>query len=264
MSFLNNFNKWRNFNYPKYFFSIKPKQLAIGLTHSGGRNHSGKITTYYRGGGHKRKYRIIDFSRDYLFFWNIPAVVISIEYDPNRSCHLALLLYANGFLSYMLATEHLKVGNIVCTNASSDYLEGDRVPTSVLEFGTKINNIRYWSRSAGCYSKYLGTLGSRYCIISLPSGIKKLMIKDNLVTIGVLGNNLYYTWEKYKAGQNRWLGIRPHVRGVAKNPIDHPMGGGQGKTSGGRVSVTPWGIYTKGFKTKRKLFHKKLKNKLVI
>lgn len=265
MSFLNNFNKLRLVKSNLNFFSFfKPKKLIIGFNNSGGRNRSGKITCFYRGGGHRRRYRFIDFYRDSIFFWNISALVMSINYDPNRNSYIALIFYSNGFFSYILATQNIKIGKIVFTGCFLDYDEGDRLPNSFLEFGTKINNIKYWSRAAGCYSKYLGPQGDYYSIISLPSGMKKLVDRECLVTVGVIGNNFYRNWKKYKAGQSRWLAIRPHVRGVAKNPIDHPMGGGQGKTSGGRVSVTPWGIYTKGFKTKKKKYQKKKKSSLTV
>lgn len=257
MSFLNNFNKWRFFKMKKLSLTLKPKRLKFGLIGSGGRDNSGRISMYQRGGGHKRNYRMVDLTRDYFFFWNIPAVVCSIEYDPNRSAFLALILYGNGFFSYILSTENLSIGKVIILGFSEHFFEGDRVFVKTIPFGTKINNIKYWSRSAGCFSKYLGPAFDFYGIISLPSGKKKLIPFETLVTLGKLSNSSHYKRQLYKAGQNRWLSIRPYVRGVAKNPIDHPMGGGQGKTAGGRVSVTPWGFYTKGYKTKRKFYQKK-------
>lgn len=208
---------------------------------------------FYRGGGQKKVYRNIDFSRDRLFFWNVPAFIRSIEYDPNRSCYIALVHYANGFLSYVLATSDMEIGKTTYTGFPNSLQNGTRIPLSLAGFGRKFTNLRYYSRAAGTYLKYLGShVKENYSLVGLPSGVKKLSYKDTLVTLGSLSNNLHYSKKKFKAGQSRWAGIRPHVRGVAKNPIDHPHGGGQGKTSGGRVSVTPWGIYTKGYKTKRK------------
>lgn len=252
MSFLNNFNQDRNQRYLKPSFSIRPKKLCFGQNKNSGRNNSGQITMYYRGGGQKRTYRNIDFYRDYLFFWNVPAFIRSIEYDPNRSSYIALVQYANGFVSYILATENMEVGKTTYTGFPTTLQDGTRIPLSIIGFGNKFTNLRYYARSAGTFLKYLGLEPNGYCLIGLPSGAKKLSHRQSLITLGSLSNSLHYSKKKFKAGQSRWVGRRPHVRGVAKNPIDHPHGGGQGKTAGGRVSVTPWGIYTKGYKTKRK------------
>lgn len=211
---------------------------------------------FYRGGGGKKLYRNIDFYRDRLFFWNVPAFIRSIEYDPNRSSYIALIQYATGFVSYILATSDMEIGKTIYTGFPTSLQNGTRIPLFLAGFGRKFTSLRYFARAAGTFLKFLGFDVSGYSLIGLPSGAKKLSYKDSLVTLGSLSNALHYSKKKYKAGQSRWVGIRPHVRGVAKNPIDHPHGGGQGKTSGGRVSVTPWGIYTKGYKTKRK----KLKN----
>lgn len=256
MSFLNNFNKFRYFKKLNLRKIFVPKKLMFGFSSSGGRNNRGRICVFHRGGGHKRILKFLDFQRDFLFFWNIPALVISILYDSTRSANVALILYANGFFSYILCCKNLICGSKVILGLSKNFFEGDRMPAKFLPFGMKIHNVFFWSRAAGCFSKYLGPLSKKSCIISLPSGLKKIVSNDSLVTLGIVGNETFYRFKKYKAGQNRWLAKRPHVRGVAKNPIDHPMGGGQGKTSGGRVSVTPWGIYTKGYKTKRKKFLK--------
>lgn len=252
MSFLNNFNKIRNVKNLKFLVKIKPKKLCFGFTKKGGRNFSGKITSFYKGGEHKKLYRIIDFNRSLLFFWNILGFVRSIEYDPNRSAFIALIQYGNGFVSYILASESLTIGDFIYTGMPKHFNIGSRIPLSFIGFGKKFSNLRYYSRAAGTFLKYLGLDAKNRAIIGLPSGTKKLTTFDSLVTLGSISNKKHYSKKLYKAGQSRWLGIRPHVRGVAKNPIDHPHGGGQGKTSGGRVSVTPWGIYTKGYKTKRK------------
>lgn len=248
MSFLNNFSKYRkkNKNITKSFY-LKVKKLKINKKICSGRNSSGQIVIRRKGGGVKQNYRIIDLNRNLLFFWNIPAMVLSIEYDPNRNNFISLILYGNGFYSYILHVKDLKIGQIILTNSFSKYI-GNRYPLINALINKKYCQILYYCRAAGTFIKFLGLNSKEEAILLLPSG-KKIIINSNiLATFGENSNENFYQKFLYKAGQSRHLNKRPKVRGVAMNPVDHPHGGGQGKTSGGRVSVTPWGVYTKGFK----------------
>lgn len=231
------------------------KRLVRGLIKKGGRNSAGRITARHRGGGHKRRFRFIDFKRNKL---DIPARVASIEYDPNRSARIALLHYADGEKRYIVAPQQLKEGDVVVSGEKADIQAGNTLPLRFIPLGTMVHNIELrpgkgaqMVRSAGTVAQLLAKEGS-YAHIRLPSGEVRLIHMDCRATIGQIGNLEHENIAIGKAGRTRWLGRRPHVRGVAMNPIDHPHGGGEGKTSGGRHPVTPWGVPTKGYKTRGK------------
>ncbi|MGB9629942.1 MAG: 50S ribosomal protein L2 [Thermodesulfobacteriota bacterium] len=226
--------------------SVKPeKSLLLPLKKTGGRNVYGRITAWHRGGGHKRMYRIIDFKRDKR---EIPARVASIEYDPNRSARIALLHYADGEKRYILAPNELKVGDRVVASPSADIKPGNALPLRNIPAGTLIHNIELKIgkggqivRSAGTYAQLMAKEG-KYAHIKLPSGEVRLVLQDCYATIGQVSNLEHENISFGKAGRTRHLGRRPVVRGVAMNPIDHPLGGGEGKSSGGRPACTPWGV----------------------
>ena len=231
------------------------KSLIRGFTKTGGRNSAGRITSWHRGGGHKRRYRFIDFKRDKL---NIPAHVASIEYDPNRSARIALLHYEDGEKRYIVAPHRLKEGDLVISGQTVDIQAGNTLPLRFIPLGTLIHNVEMrpgkgaqMVRAAGTVAQLLAKEGN-YSHIRLPSGEVRLVHLDCKATIGQVSNVDHENISYGKAGRIRWLGKKPHVRGVAMNPIDHPHGGGEGKTSGGRHPVTPWGVPTKGYKTRGK------------
>lgn len=234
--------------------TTKPeKKLLKSLTKSGGRNARGRITCRHRGGGHKRHYRTIDFKRDKI---GIPAKVASIEYDPNRSTRIALLHYVDGEKRYILAPLNLNVNDIVESGPDADIKPGNTLPLANIPLGTQIHNIELRAgkggqivRSAGTYAQLMAK-EDRYALIKLPSGEVRMVLMDCKATVGQLGNVAHENIDLGKAGRKRWLGRRPKVRGVAMNPVDHPMGGGEGKSSGGRHPCTPWGVPTKGYKTR--------------
>ena len=239
------------------------KSLLIPVRKTGGRNNQGRITCRYRGGGSKRFLRIIDFKRDKL---NIPAKVATIEYDPNRSSRIALLHYADGEKRYILAPLELKVGNILIAGEDVEIKAGNAMPLGKIPLGTMIHNVELKrgkgaqiARGAGTYAQLAAKEGD-YGHVRLPSGEVRLVRLECYATLGQVGNIDHENISYGKAGTTRWLGRRPRVRGVAKNPVDHPMGGGEGKSSGGRHPCTPWGKITKGLKTRKK----KLSNKLII
>jgi large subunit ribosomal protein L2 len=226
---------------------VEPKQRT------GGRRNSGNITMRFIGGGHKRKLRIIDFKRDKA---GIPATVETIEYDPNRSSRIALLAYADGEKRYILQPEGLKVGQKVISGPDADILAGNALPLRNIPPGTVIHNIELkpgkgaqMVRSAGG-SAQLVAKEADYALVKLPSGETRKVSQDCMATIGQVGNIDHENVTIGKAGRSRWLGWRPHNRGVSMNPVDHPHGGGEGKTSGGRHPVTPWGQPTRGYKTR--------------
>ncbi|MFC1888161.1 50S ribosomal protein L2 [Thermodesulfobacteriota bacterium] len=230
------------------------KPLLRPLKKKGGRNNNGRITCRHRGGGHKRKYRVIDFKRDKR---DVPAVVSTIEYDPNRSSRIALLHYSDGEKRYIIAPEKLKVGDTVVAGENADIKPGNALPLMSIPLGTLIHNIEMkpgkggqMVRSAGSFAQLLAKEG-RYAQIKLPSGEVRMILQTCYATIGQTGNLDHENITIGKAGRKRWLGFRPKVRGVAMNPVDHPHGGGEGRTSGGRHPVTPWGVPTKGKKTRR-------------
>ncbi|HQL91009.1 MAG TPA: 50S ribosomal protein L2 [Syntrophales bacterium] len=230
------------------------KSLTKPVKKTGGRNNAGRMTSRHRGGGHKRKYRVVDFRRDKT---DIPAKVKTIEYDPNRSARIALVSYADGEKRYIVAPVDLKVGDAVITSASADIKPGNAMALRSVPLGSLIHNIELrpgkgaqMVRSAGTYAQLMAKEGA-YAQVRLPSGeVRKVHIECK-ATIGQVGNVTHEGISIGKAGRTRWLGKRPRVRGVAMNPIDHPMGGGEGKTSGGRHPCSPWGVPTKGYKTRR-------------
>jgi len=229
--------------------------LTENLHRSGGRNNQGELTIWWRGGGHKRLYRIIDFKRDKK---NIPGRIETVEYDPNRSARIALITYADGEKRYILHPHGMKVGDAVLSGDNVDILPGNCLPLKNIPLGTTIHNVELRpgkggqiARSAGSWVQLVAREGE-YASVKMPSGeIRKINI-ECLATIGQVGNIDHENVAYGKAGRSRWLGKRPHVRGVAMNPVDHPLGGGEGKTSGGRHPVTPWGQPTKGYKTRRR------------
>lgn len=232
------------------------KSLVVKLKKTGGRNHYGRITTRHIGGGHKRKYRIIDFKRDKL---DIPGKVASIEYDPNRSANIALINYLDGEKRYIIAPLGLKVGDTVVSSKKPDteIKEGNAMPLQYIPLGTFIHNVELKpgkggqiARSAGNYSQLIAKEGS-YGHVRLPSGEVRLIHLTCMATIGQVGNIEHENISVGKAGRSRWLGIRPTVRGTAMNPVDHPLGGGEGRSKGGRHPCSPWGQLAKGLKTRK-------------
>ena len=228
------------------------KSLTVGLRKTGGRNNEGHRTTYYRGGGHKRRYRFIDFKRNKD---GVPARVKSIEYDPNRSARIALLYYVDGEKAYIIAPNGLEVGATVESGENVDPEVGNALPLSNIPVGTLIHNIEMRpgqgariARSAGTFAQLTSREGT-YAIIKLPSGETRKILSACRATVGVVGNSDHALEQSGKAGRSRWLGRRPHNRGVVMNPVDHPMGGGEGRQSGGHPRSRT-GIYAKGLKTR--------------
>lgn len=229
------------------------KSLTVGLKKTGGRNNTGRITVRHIGGGHKQKYRLVDFKRAKL---NIEAQVERLEYDPNRTAFIALIKYTDGELSYILAPNGLKEGDIITSGDNADIKVGNTLPLINIPVGTIIHNVELKpgkggqiARSAGAYVQLVGK-DRGYAQIKLTSGELRLINSSCMATIGVVSNLDHRNENLGKAGRKRWMGIRPTVRGTAMNPIDHPHGGGEGKTSGGRHPVTPWGKPTKGKTTR--------------
>ncbi len=229
------------------------KALTKGKKRIGGRNNQGEITVWWRGGGHKRRYRIIDFKRDKL---GVPAKVATIEYDPNRSARIALLHYADGDKRYILWPDKLEVGATVVAGEDAEINVGNALPLRRIPLGTVIHNIELkigkggqMVRSAGA-SAQLMAKDAQYAQVKLPSGEVRRVHLDCYATVGQVGNLEHEILSVGKAGRNRWLGRRPHNRGVTMNPVDHPMGGGEGRSSGGRHPTTPWGKPTKGYRTR--------------
>ena len=230
------------------------KNLLKVVKRTGGRNSNGRITCRHRGGGHKRKYRIIDYKRDKT---GIPAKVAAVEYDPNRSARIALLHYSDGEKRYILAPLHLSVGDTVMSGPEADIKPGNALPIANIPLGTHIHNIELRTgkggqivRSAGAYAQLMAK-EDRYALLKLPSGEVRMILLHCKATIGQLGNLIHENIDLGKAGRRRWLGRRPKVRGVAMNPVDHPMGGGEGRSSGGRHPCSPWGMPTKGYRTRK-------------
>lgn len=230
------------------------KGLVKKLKKTGGRNSDGRVTRRHAGGGHKRRYRVIDFKRDKV---GVPSVVAAIEYDPNRTARIALLHYADGEKRYILAPKDLNVGDTVAAGADADIKPGNALPIKNIPLGTLIHNIEMKKgkggqivRSAGSSAQLMAKDG-RYAQVRLPSTEVRMILEECYATIGEVGNSDHNNVSLGKAGRKRWLGVRPTVRGVAMNPVDHPHGGGEGKSSGGRHPVSPWGVPTKGYKTRR-------------
>jgi large subunit ribosomal protein L2 len=239
------------------------KSLLAPLKKSGGRNNLGRVTSRHRGGGHKRRYRIIDFKRNN----SEEAKVIAVEYDPNRTARIALIQYADGEKAYIVAPDGIKVGEILQSSNEAEIKSGNTMQLSAIPVGTFIYNLELkpgkgaqLARSAGTSAQIVAK-EEKYCQVKLPSGEVRKIRSECKATIGVVSNPDHENISYGKAGRTRWLGIRPHVRGVAMNPIDHPMGGGEGKTSGGGHPVSPWGLPAKGYKTRKK---KNLSDKYIV
>jgi len=229
------------------------KSLVEPLKKSGGRNNKGRITCRHRGGGHKRRYRIIDWKRDKR---EIPAKVIAIQYDPNRTARIALLQYTDGERRYILCPNNVKVGDQLMAGEHVDIKPGNALPLHNIPDGTWVHNVELKIgkggqiiRSAGSYAQLLSKEAG-YALLKMPSGEMRRVNERCYATVGQVGNTDHQNIKIGKAGRKRWLGRRPKVRGVAMNPVDHPHGGGEGRTSGGRHPVTPWGVPTKGYKTR--------------
>jgi large subunit ribosomal protein L2 len=242
--------------------STPEKSLVVKLNQSGGRNNRGKITLRYRGGGHRKKYRLVDFRRDKT---GIPAKVAQIEYDPNRSARIALLHYADGEKRYILAPLGLKVGDSLVSGPDSDIKPGNALPLASIPVGTTIHNVELkrgaggqLARSAGASAQFLAREGE-YATLRLNSGEVRRVRTDCMATIGQVGNIDHENISIGKAGRARWMGMRPRVRGVVMNPVDHPLGGGEGKSSGGRPGCSPWGL-PDGIRTRKN----KTTNKFII
>jgi len=229
------------------------KTLTVGKSSKGGRNNLGRITARYQGGGHKQSYRLVDFKRRTL---DVAAKVERLEYDPNRSAFIALIKYETGALSYIIAPQRLAIGDTVIASLSADVKPGNAMPLSAMPVGTIVHNVELKpgkggqvARSAGAYAQLVGR-DQGMAILRLNSGEQRLVHGSCFATVGAVSNPDHSNRSLGKAGRNVWLGKRPHVRGVAMNPVDHPHGGGEGRTSGGRHPVTPWGKPTKGKKTR--------------
>jgi large subunit ribosomal protein L2 len=230
------------------------KTLTEGMARTGGRNNHGHITTRHIGGGNKRVYRLVDFKRRK---WDVAGTVERLEYDPNRTAFIALVAYADGEKAYILAPQRLAVGDKVVAGAKVDIKPGNAAPLKAIPVGTIIHNVELkvgkggqLARSAGAFAQLIGR-DADYCQVRLSSGEIRLVRSECMASIGAVSNPDHQNENLGKAGRKRWMGVRPTVRGVAMNPIDHPHGGGEGRTSGGRHPVTPWGQPTKGHKTRR-------------
>ncbi len=239
------------------------KSLVVGKRKTGGRSSTGRVSSRFKGGGHKKAYREIDFKRDKI---GIPAKVAAIEYDPNRSARIALLHYVDGEKRYILMPVGLEVGRTVTAGPESDILVGNALPLKNIPAGTVVHNIELkpgkggqMARSAGAQAQLVSKEGD-YALLKLPSGEVRKVLVECTATIGQVGNVEHENVSIGKAGRKRWMGKRPHNRGVSMNPVDHPHGGGEGKTSGGRHPVTPWGQPTRGFKTR----NNKRTNKFIV
>jgi large subunit ribosomal protein L2 len=242
----------------------KPERsLLVSLNKSGGRNNRGRMTMRHKGGGHKRKYRIIDFKRNKD---GVPATVKTIEYDPNRTARIALLAYADGEKRYILAPDGLSVGDVVSSGEGVQPERGNSMPLLKMPLGTTVHNVELLPGKGGQIVRSAGTSAQlvaktdRYATLKLPSGEVRMILGTCKATIGTVSNIDHMNVTLGKAGRSRWKGIRPSVRGVAMNPVDHPMGGGEGKASGGHPR-SPWGLYSKGQKTRDR---KKLSSKFIV
>jgi len=253
-----------NYTFDEITKSTPEKSLTVALRKSGGRNNHGRITARHIGGGHKRRYRVIDFKRDKH---GVPAKVFSIEYDPNRSSRIALLHYADGEKRYIIAPNGLKVGDKIISGPGSEIAVGNTLPLKEMPLGSFVHNVELkpgkggqLGRSAGNALQLMAREGD-YAQLKMPSGEVRMISVNCLATFGLVGNSEHENISLGKAGRTRWLGRRSYVRGVAMNPVDHPMGGGEGKTSGGGHPVSPWGQKAKGLKTRKR---KNRSNKYII
>ena len=253
-----------NYTFEEITMSTPEKSLTVSIKKSGGRNNLGRITARHIGGGHKRRYRIIDFKRDKH---GIAAKVFSIEYDPNRSARIALLHYADGEKRYIIAPNGLKVGDKISSGSGSEISVGNTLPLKEMPLGSFVHNVEIkpgkggqLGRSAGSSLQLMAKEGN-FAQMKMPSGEVRMINVNCLATYGMVGNSEHENISLGKAGRTRWLGRRSYVRGVAMNPVDHPMGGGEGKTSGGGHPVSPWGQKSKGLKTRKR---KNPSNKYII
>jgi len=253
-----------NYTFEEITKTVPEKSLTVALKKSGGRNNHGRITSRHIGGGHKRRYRIIDFKRNKH---GIAAKVFSIEYDPNRSARIALLHYADGEKRYIIAPNGLKVGDKIASGPGSEISVGNALPLKEMPLGSFVHNVEIKpgkggqiGRSAGSALQLMAKEGN-LAQLKMPSGEVRLINVNCLATYGMVGNSEHENISLGKAGRTRWLGRRSYVRGVAMNPVDHPMGGGEGKTSGGGHPVSPWGQKSKGLKTRKR---KNQSNKYII
>jgi len=244
-----------NYTFEEITKTTPEKSLTVSLRKSGGRNNLGRITARHIGGGHKRRYRLIDFKRDKH---GIPAKVFSIEYDPNRSARIALLHYSDGEKRYIIAPNGLRVGDKVSSGSGSEIVVGNSLPLKEMPLGSFVHNVEIkpgkggqLGRSAGSSLQLMAKEGN-FAQLKMPSGEVRLININCLATYGMVGNSEHENISLGKAGRSRWLGKRSYVRGVAMNPVDHPMGGGEGKTSGGGHPVSPWGQKAKGLKTRKR------------
>ena len=242
------------FDFKEITKTTPEKGLVEGGKSTGGRNNAGRITSRFRGGGHKQRYRLVDFKRNKV---GVPAKVAAIEYDPNRTCRIALLHYVDGEKAYILAPDKLKVGEQVISAKSADIKPGNALPLRNIPLGTTVHNVELkigaggqLVRSAGVGAQLMAKEGD-WGQVRLPSGEVRRVHLDCRATIGQVGNIEHATMQWGKAGRMRWKGKMPHNRGVTMNPVDHPMGGGEGRSSGGRHPCTPWGVPTKGYKTRK-------------
>jgi large subunit ribosomal protein L2 len=251
-------------NFDKVTTSTPEKSLLSPMKSSGGRNNSGRMTMRYIGGGHKKRYRVIDFKRNKD---GIQGAVKTIEYDPNRTARIALISYADGEKRYILAPNGLEVGQTISSGAGAVPEVGNSLFLSEIPLGTIIHNIELKPNGGGILARSAGTFAQltsrdgKYATVKLPSGEIRMVLVTCKATIGTVGNSEHGLERSGKAGRSRWLGRRPRVRGVAMNPVDHPMGGGEGRSSGGRHPCTPWGKPTKGYKTRSK---RKTSNKYIV
>lgn len=235
--------------------SKSEKSLTKGLSKNAGRGAGGRISVRRRGGGHKKKYREIDFKRNK---YGIPATVATIEYDPNRSSNIALVIYADGEKRYILAPKGMKVGTKVVSGENAPLESGNALPLKNIPLGMQVHNVELQLGKGGQLVRSAGTVATivakegDFVTLKLPSGEMRMVFSECYATLGSIGNEDHMNVSLGKAGRSRWMGKRPKVRGVVMNPVDHPHGGGEGKTSGGRHPVTPWGIPTKGYKTRKK------------
>ena len=252
------------FTFEEVTRSTSEKSLTVGLPKKSGRTNNGRVTSRRRGGGHKQLYRIIDFKRDKM---GIPAKVAHIEYDPNRTARIALLHYVDGEKRYILAPLGLKQGDTVLSGEGADIKPGNALPIAKIPVGATLHNVELhpgrggqFCRAAGTYAQLVAREG-KYALLRMPSGEVRRVLSACFATIGQVGNLDHENVSLGKAGRNRWLGRRPMVRGVAMNPVDHPLGGGEGRSSGGRHPVSPWGMPAKGYKTRDR---KKASSKLIV
>ncbi|MFA7360548.1 MAG: 50S ribosomal protein L2 [Candidatus Kapaibacterium sp.] len=243
--------------------STPEKSLLAPIKKSGGRNNHGRVTSRFRGGGHKRRYRIIDFKRTN----SEEAKVIAVEYDPNRTARIALIQYSDGTKAYVVAPDGIKVGEVIQSSNEAEMKVGNTMQIFAIPVGTFIHNIEMKPGKGAQIARSAGTSGQivakddKYCQVKMPSGEVRMIKNECKATIGVVSNIDHENISIGKAGRSRWMGRRPHVRGVAMNPVDHPMGGGEGKTSGGGHPVSPWGLPAKGYKTRKK---KSVSNKYIV